>query len=1010
MHLEEELLRLRAELEDMRTEQGDQQRQLEHRLARFSDKLDSLTRLVEQKTPTDDNVLEKSAGTTPSIIEATKNTVSETRVSDITTASNNEPESYSSVKAGKQASSQISTLLGEFGTSLLGPFAAITNQIKDFYRHYQNKGLGPVFLMTAAGIITLTLGFGYLLQYSINHWFSELAKALLGFTAANALLAGGFFIRRKRPGMAGFGSSLVGLGLILNYLCTYFIGPYFELIPASLSFILLLLITLSGFALSMQLNTKVVAIVALVGGSLAPIMLLQGSQAPLLYLPYLLLIGICSLIQSRRLKWPVLMEVATLLHIACIEAVTLYLWVPSESLNWQEITALISVNGIFYVYGLTGLLWADIGWNERLSKRILVMPFALMAFILIALSQLTNYNGEIFLVNGLICTLLFNIFRGHKQIRALLLVFSGSFFGFAAFNLISQDYLGHTLLLEGLLLLWLGCKEGFTSVRAEAYLLITIGVTLNIIGIGSALAHTHVTLADFASFGFPLITLLLSTTAVFTCIHLMTQPAVRIPFAARSKEPELNFIELKILVMFKELLSLKYSASLLFISYLVSDDYFFSILPLISVLMLHLAAKDRLRFTEILAWLLLLPLLGQIAFGIIDVGSFSFTKQPIYAQLARVELFLSLLLSYYWYRRYYEGSVIIKVAYWLQIGCYLALPLLFLPKVIRSFEEYLSIALWASCFISLGLAHFVRHRSLIYESQLLTVSAILITAASCLAEIWQGLVALTIGAVFMLFLLKYYRNLSRLWQVQLKLQCYLSLFYFALVIGVIVKTLLNLWPVDFSYSDWSIIAVILCGYFTLLMSRKPVPESLRAGYTVGYALVFACAVSPLLIHMELGLGKDYFSMTADKLLLNLAEAASLIILLKLILANGLAIRVHRKMVPLNVLFWGWHILLSMTYLSWSYQLPTGIAEPLSAILMVIHGCCLMFISLRPAQEQLIKLAAGLFALTCFKVILIDMAAFELIQKIVAFMVIGSILLTVSYFYQKARYRQLAVTS
>lgn len=994
MHLEEELFRLRAELEDMRAEQDAQRQQLEQRIANCSDKLDSLTRLAQQKT-----------ATVATYIEVTENKSSDRKISDSNTGSENSTSALTG-NQNQEYSGRIHALLCDFGTSILGPFAAITNQIKVFYLHYRDKGLGPVFLMTVAGIITLTLGFGYLLQYSINHWFSELAKALLGFTAANALLATGIFIRRKRPGMAEFGSGLVGLGLILNYLCTYFIGPYFGLISASSSFFLLLLFTVAGFALSMQLNTKVVAIVALVGGSLAPIMLLQGSQAPLLYLPYLLSIGICSLIQSRRLKWPVLMEVATLLHIACIEAITLYLWLPLESLDWQAITALISVNGIFYVYGLTGLLWADVKRSDKVSKRILAMPFALMAFILLALNQLTQYCGELFFINGLICALLFKAFDCHQQIRALLLVFAGCFFGFAALNLISQDFLGLLLLLEGLLLLWLGCKENFTSVRTEAYLLVALGIALNIIGIISSLEDTHISLADFASFSFPLLTLLLSTAAVFISINFMTKPGISgiLPDARGLK---LNFVEKKILVIFKEVLSLKYCACLLFLSYLISNDYFLSILPLISVLMLHLAAKDRLRFTEILAWLLLVPLLGQILLGILDVNSFSFTKQPLYAQLARVELFLSLLLAYYWYRRYYANSVIIKAAYRLQIGCYLALPLLFLPKVIRGFEDYISIALWISCFISLGLARYVRHRALIYEGQLLTISAILLTATSCLAEIWQGLAALTIGAGFMLFLLKYYPWLIPLWRVQLKLQWHLSPFYFALVIGVAIKTFLDLLPYSFTNSGWSIVAVTLCGYFALLMSHKPVLAPLHQGYTTAYVLMFACAISPLLLHAELALGS--FSMNLDNLMLNLAQAASLFILAKLILANGPAIRFHRKVVPLYVLHWGWHMLLALSYLVWSYQFPAGIAEPLSAILMVIHGSGLMFISLRQAQGQIVKLAAGLFALTCVKVLLIDMAAFDLVQKIVAFMMIGSILLTVSYFYQKARYRQLAVS-
>ncbi len=89
---------------------------------------------------------------------------------------------------------------------------------------------------------------------------------------------------------------------------------------------------------------------------------------------------------------------------------------------------------------------------------------------------------------------------------------------------------------------------------------------------------------------------------------------------------------------------------------------------------------------------------------------------------------------------------------------------------------------------------------------------------------------------------------------------------------------------------------------------------------------------------------------------------------------------HQRTLSLKVLHWSWHILLGVSYLLWSYQLPITVAAPLSAILMVAHGSWLMFISLRPQQGQTIKLAAIFFALAAIKVIFIDMAAFELIQK------------------------------
>ena len=55
---------------------------------------------------------------------------------------------------------------------------------------------------------------------------------------------------------------------------------------------------------------------------------------------------------------------------------------------------------------------------------------------------------------------------------------------------------------------------------------------------------------------------------------------------------------------------------------------------------------------------------------------------------------------------------------------------------------------------------------------------------------------------------------------------------------------------------------------------------------------------------------------------------------------------------------------------------------------------------------MIRLAGGLFVLACTKVLFIDMASFEILQKVIAFMVIGAILLSVSFFYQKARNKLL----
>lgn len=904
------------------------------------------------------------------------------------------------MEAGVQAIGQVEALLSQGVAAVMAPFAAMTEQLKGFYQHYQAKGLGPVFLMTVAGIITLTLGFGYLLQYSINHWFSELGKALLGFGCANAIIAGGIFIRQKRTGMADFGSGIVGLGLILNYLCAYFIGPYFEIIPNSASFILLLLVTLAGYGLSMRLDAKVIAVIALIGGSTAPMMLLSQSYAPLLYIPYLLLIGAGALAQSRKLQWPSLLEITAFLHIACIEAFSYFVDLPLAQWSGGSVLALVSINALFYLYGLVGHIFNSA--TTSLSHRALALPIALLAFVIFELTQFTEFAGEIFIANALVCAGLYLKFKNQldKSQSSLLLVFGGSFAAFAALYLLSHDFLGLVLLLEAILLLWIGLKEKLISVRAEAYVLLLMGLALNANSLLSGLALLELgSLSPVDALGFPLIALALSAGGLFFTISQLTNDG-----------SILSKLEGQLCYLLKEILSGFYVAILLVAAYLISNNYYLALVPLISLLLLYLSARDKLMVSEFAAWLLLLPLLFAVVEGMTLSGSMSFSAQPLMAKLARIELFAALLLAHYWYRRCYPASLFAQAAKQIQLGCYLLLPLLLLPKVIRSYWEFTAAALWFSCLFSLGLAYVIKHKAIEIEAKILTWLAVLTTASLCLFEIWQGLIALLIGILIMGFALARYRRLPDRWRQLLTLQWQLSPYYFALVLAVLVYGLNRTDVVA-----WSMTALALSGYFALLIQRRTKHGSVQTGliahiaietqaavrssYSLAYGLCLGLALLPILLHFEISLGLDL-----NNALLILCEFTALALLATLILRHGVAIRLHRRFLPLQWLKWGWHGLLALSYLTWSYVFDSMIAAPLSAILLVVHGSVLMFISLKPQHADMIRLAAGLFTLATLKVLLLDMASFELVQKVIAFMLIGVILLTVSYFYQKARNR------
>ncbi|UPW19500.1 DUF2339 domain-containing protein [Agarivorans sp. TSD2052] len=1010
MPLLDDVAKLKAELALIKSQQGTYQSHLDNQLASFSRQLDHLAQQIQSQPDSEQQSLattvasaeNASSNSEPSIGHVAKSTEpvqQQTSHSPNGQFENTDPSPHplQALPANQQTSkpSALNSLMAQLGDSIaelsamvFGPISGLTQQAKGFYQHYRSKSLGAVFLMTVAGIIALTLGFGYLLQFSINNWFSALGKALLGLGAANTIIAGGVFINNRRPGMEDFGSGLVGLGLILNYLCLYFLGPYFNILPASISFALLLANTIFGYQLSLKLDTKVVAVVALLGGSLAPLMLLDDSHNAFLYLPYLLIVGLCSLVQSHKLAWPVLIEVTAILHIACVGIVSQFIPLPFGSLNWQSIVALITIIGMFYLYSIASLLLL---LKSSLTPRLLAVPISLLAFTLYTLSEFSIYAGELFVVNALICIGLYKLIKRDKQISALALAFAGSFAGFGGLYLLTPDLLGLVLLLEGLLLLWVGCKEQFSAIRAEAYVLLAVGIISSLVHtVNTLTSHQYTALSTWQDQATLCLLLMLSCAISYLAKKLLSQYKRYLIAAERH-----------CVYIVHELLSVLYSATLLLVAYFISNQYFLLILPLIGLLLLHLSAQNSLRISEVLAWLLQLPLLGLVIFGVIDAASTSFSDQALNAKLARVELFISLLLVYYWYKKHYASSPLIKLAYVYQIICYAALPLLFLPKVMRSFPDYLAIALWLSTSISLILAYFINNKNLRYEAQLLSILAILVTAVMCLGKQWQGLVALALGIVLIGFIMLRYTQLSTKWQQVVKLQWHLSPYYFALVLIVASQTISNL-----LLPNWSLSAVLICGYFYLITERsnrlgKALSKALKPSYTVAYLAMFVAALIPFIIHLAAQLNP---SLHANKLLLSIAELTLLALLARYLLAPRLGINTHERMLPRKGLKWAWHLLLSASYLLCSYQLDPSISAPLTAILLISHASVLMFISLRPQQADMVRLAAIIFATACVKVMFVDIAAFELIQKIVAFMVIGIILLSVSYFYQKAKNR------
>ncbi len=853
----------------------------------------------------------------------------------------------------------------QWGTALLGPFSAVTQQLKSFYQHYLDKGLGPVFLMTLAGIVTLTLGFGYLLQYSYNHWLSDVGKVLTGFLFANGVLLTGFWICRKKADMFDYGSGLVGLSLILNYLCGYFLGPYYGLITPLFSLLLLLSISCAGYWLSQVLATRIVAVITLLGGSASPLILGDNALTPQLYFPYLLLLAGYTWFVSRKLNWPSMLVLAGLTHIGVIELYIVFQEQYLTSQNFLDTIALICLQVMFYLYTLSALFKLD---PVKPDKLLLLLPSTQLAFIVMALIQLTDSAGIIMLFHALVFTSLFWLRAGHALFHSISLVFAGVFFGFSALLLLGDEFKGIIWSLEGLLLLWLGLRHRFISVRAEAYVLLVLGL-----GSIGWVTVNWLLVTDYPVFDINWASLLICCLLLRTSEYLLlTHSKTLISSEARVQKILAELVSILLVL-------------LIFISGLILAPKLYLNLALPAMAMLlYRASKQQLKVSESLAWLMFLPLIVVMCFSALEAGNFHFMAQSLSGKLARVEVFAAMWGIGWFYASYYPSSKWQRLANGVKLSFYMLLPLIFLPKIWRSYTEFIPLALWASTFISLGLNQLVRHRFTQLESILLSFAAILVTTLFCLLHDPIGLIALTIGAVFYGSLL--YFGLDRLTSA-LRFFYQSALYYFALVISV----------VSFALTDnWHIAIVIPAIYLWSSLLYWPVLPPLRGNLYLAYSLALLMPLLALMLHTVL--------LVMD----NPAWLASLLDLsLLLLIAWGLKSKpgfayFTYKLLGYKDLLWGWHLLLIWNYLLAASQLPANIAAPLSSILLVLHGCGLMFISLNARFSTLIKLAIAVFVVACGKILLLDMASFSLLQKVIAFMAIGGTLLLVAYLYQQSR--------
>jgi uncharacterized membrane protein len=158
-------------------------------------------------------------------------------------------------------------------------------------------------LVNRIGVVTLVLGIAFFFKWAVdNQWIGPGGRVILGVIAGLAALGAADFVWRKGQRIFAQGVTAIGLGIL--YLAVYAAFGFYQLISQSLAFGFMAAITALAIALALRYASAAMAVLGLLGGYLAPILLSTGEDRPWFMFSYLLLLNIAALTLARLRVWP----------------------------------------------------------------------------------------------------------------------------------------------------------------------------------------------------------------------------------------------------------------------------------------------------------------------------------------------------------------------------------------------------------------------------------------------------------------------------------------------------------------------------------------------------------------------------------------------------------------------------------------------------------------------------------------------------------------------------------
>jgi len=152
------------------------------------------------------------------------------------------------------------------------------------------------------GILAVLIGMGWFVKLAIdNHWIGPLGRVIIGLVAGGSLIA--WSERFRTRGYIAFSYSLKATGSGILYISLWAAFSLYHLVPASVAFAAMIAVTAFNGFLAWVQETELLALYAIAGGLVTPVLVSTGENHEVALFSYLLMLDLAVLVLVALRPW-----------------------------------------------------------------------------------------------------------------------------------------------------------------------------------------------------------------------------------------------------------------------------------------------------------------------------------------------------------------------------------------------------------------------------------------------------------------------------------------------------------------------------------------------------------------------------------------------------------------------------------------------------------------------------------------------------------------------------------